>query len=198
MNIKAHLCVEIEAEAWECIRQWTQFADGEFSCLGTVGDDLYINEVHLLEQECTDTATELDPEAVATLLMGLDRPEHARAWIHSHSDMQCFWSNTDEDCIEGLANESFLISIVVNKAGDYRCRVDLFRPVRLTIDKVPVVVRVRSPRLAAACKREFDQKVREVPVQLMIGQPFQHRTLSPDSQELTGFNDWLRVRGGSR
>ena len=190
------LCVEIEAEAWECVRQWTQMADGEFSCLGIVEDDLYVPEVFLLEQECSDTATELDPESIAALLVGLDRPEKARCWIHSHADMQCFWSNTDEGCIEGLANESFLVSIVVNKAGDYRCRLDLFQPVRLTIDKVPVVVRVRSPRLAAGCKREFASKVREVPVQLVIGPPMLYG--HSDTHELKGFTDWLHARGGGR
>ena len=194
MNIEAHLCVEIEAEAWECVRQWTHLADGEFSCLGTVSEDLYVNEVHLLEQECTDTGTELDSDAVTNLLLSVDHPEKVRAWIHSHADMQCFWSNTDAECIEGLANESFLVSIVVNKAGDYRCRVDLFRPVRITIDKVPVVVRVRSTRLAGDCKREFDRKVREVPVQLMIGHHFAHRDLSIEDDELMGFGDWV-VRG---
>lgn len=195
MNVKAHLRVEIEAEAWECVRQWTHLAEGEFSCLGTVDDDLYIPDVHLLEQECTDTGTELDPDAVTHLLMNVDEPENVRCWIHSHADMQCFWSQTDVDCIEGLANESFLISIVVNKDGDYRCRIDIFQPVPITIDQVPVVVRVRSPKLAADCKREFDRKVREVPVQLMIGHPVHHRTLTPDDNELLGFDHWLQSRG---
>ncbi len=194
MNIKAHLRVEIEAEAWECVRQWTHLANGEYSCLGTVGDDLYVREVHLLEQDSTDTATELDPDAVTRLLLAVDDPAKVRAWIHSHGDMQCFWSTTDEECIEGLANESFLVSIVVNKAGDYRCRVDLFHPVRLTIDKVPVVVRVRSPGLAVDCKREFDRKVREVPVQLMIGHTFADDELSTDIEELMGFDRWLETR----
>ena len=195
MNIKAsHLRVEIEAEAWECIRQWTELANGEFSCFGTVGDDLYINEVHLLEQECTDNATEMDPAAVTDLLLNVDDPSQVRAWIHSHADMQCFWSSTDDECIEGLANESFLVSIVVNKAGDYRCRVDLFHPIRITIDKVPVVVRVRSPRLAVDCHREFDRKVREVPLQLLMGSSLS----DTDDDELTEFSRWANSRGGWR
>ena len=199
MNIKAHLRVEVEAESWECVRQWTALADGEFSCLGTVGDDLYIDEVHLLEQECTDTATELDPEAVTNLLLNVDEPERVRAWIHSHADMQCFWSNTDEETIEAMRNESLLVSVVVNKTGDYRCRIDLFHPVRLTIDKVPVVVRVRSPKLAADCKREFDRKVREVPVQLMIGQNFcPTDSNDADEAELMEFDRWVASQGGWR
>ena len=196
MDIKAHLRVEIEAEAWECVRQWTHLADGEFSCLGTVGGDLYIDDVHLLEQECTDTATELDPEAVTALLLTVEDPSQVRAWIHSHADMGCFWSGTDEECIEGLANESFLVSIVVNKAGDYRCRIDLFHPVRLTIDKVLVVVRIRSPKLAADCEQEFRRKVREVPVQLVIGHRIVNRV--SDQTDLMGFDHWLKAKGDWR
>ena len=169
MKVNEHgLRVEIEAEAWECIHHWAQLAKGEYSCLGVVDDDLYIGEVHLLEQESTDVGTELDPDAIAKLLVSLPAPEKVRAWIHSHGSMKPFWSHTDNDCIEGLANDGFLVSLVVNHAGETRCRVDIFQPVRITIDKVPVVVRVRSPLLRAECAKEFAQKVREVPVQVRV------------------------------
>ena len=124
--------------------------------------------MHLLEQESTDVGTELDPDAIAQLLVSHPEPGKVRAWIHSHGDMKTFWSHTDEDCIEGLANDGLLVSLVVNKTGDYRCRVDLFKPIRITVDQVPVVVRVRSPLLRAECAKEFTQKVREVPVQVRV------------------------------
>ena len=169
MKVNEHgLRVEIEAEAWECIHQWAQLAEGEFSCLGEVDDDLYINQVHLLEQESTDVGTELDSDAIAKLLVSLPAPEKVRAWVHSHGSLGVFWSHQDNDCIDGLANDSLLISLVVNKAREYRCRVDVFKPVRITIDQVPVVVRVRSPRLHADCATEFRQKVREVPLQVRV------------------------------
>ena len=119
------------------------------------------------EQECTDVNTELDADAIARFLLGTPEPEQVRAWIHSHGSMEAYWSAQDEACIAGMATDSFLLSIVVNKRGDYRCRVDLFQPVRVTLDNVPVRVRVKSPHLAAYCRREFRSKVREVPMQII-------------------------------
>jgi hypothetical protein len=161
--INPHVCVQIDAEAMEAIRLWTDFATGEFSCLGVVDDDLFIRSVHLFEQVCTDASTELDQAALAKFLATCPEPEKVRAHVHSHGNLRTFWSKTDEETFEGLANESFLVSIVVNKARELRCRVDLFKPFRLTLDEVPVDVRVRCPALVADCRREFQAKVREAP-----------------------------------
>ena len=193
MKLTDHgLRVEIDAEAMEAIRQWTHLARGEFSCLGVVTDDLFIESVHLFEQSCTDASTELDPAALAKFLTRCDQPEKVRGWFHSHASMKTFWSQTDNECIEALQNESFLVSIVVNKAGDLRCRVDLYQPVRLTLDEVPVVVRVRSAALAADCRREFQQKVREMPTVHQLGLAIRDRRALEDRRGLDERNpfDW--------
>ena len=191
MKLTDHgLRVELDAEAMEAIRQWTLLARGEFSCLGIVTDDLFIESVHLFDQSCTDASTELDPTALAKFLTRCDQPEKVRCWTHSHGGMKTFWSQTDDECIEGLENESFLVSIVVNKAGDLKCRVDLYQPVRLTLDDVPVIVRVRSAALAADCQREFQQKVREMPIMHQLGLAIRDRRALPDRIEERNPFDW--------
>ncbi len=193
MKLTDHgLRVEIDAEAMEAIRQWTMLARGEFSCLGIVTDDLFIESVHLFDQSCTEASTELDPAALAKFLVRCSQPEKVRGWIHSHASMKTFWSQTDNECIDGLENESFLVSIVVNKAGSLLCRVDVFQPVRITLDEVPVIVRVRSAALAAGCQREFQQKVREMPTVHQLGLAIRDRRALADRTALNDRNpfDW--------
>lgn len=63
-----------------------------------------------------------------------------RGFCHSHCNMSVYWSGTDEDGINGLANDEFLVSIVMNKKSEIRARIDLFKPLRIAIDNVPVTI----------------------------------------------------------
>ena len=162
MKIKTGLCVRIDAEALERIWQWTALAKGEFSCLALADDSLLVHGVQLFDQTCTQASTELDQDALAKFLCRHREPENVRAWIHSHGALSVFWSAQDDACIDGLANESFLVSIVVNKRHDIRCRVDFFQPVRLTLDEVPLEVRMPATDLKAECESAFLQHVTEV------------------------------------
>jgi len=168
MKIKDGLRVCIDAEALERIWRWTELARGEFSCLGLVDDDLVIRDVQLFDQVCTQASTELDQQALGRFLVEQDEPEKVRAWIHSHGTLSTFWSQQDEQCIEGLENESFLVSIVVNKRHDLKCRVDVFAPVRLTVDEVPVEIRLPRLDLKAESEQQFRKlltasRIRRIP-----------------------------------
>jgi hypothetical protein len=172
--------VRIDAEALERIWHWTELARGEFSCLAEVDDDLLVRDVELFDQVCTQASTDIDQQALARFLVQHPRPERVRAWIHSHGNLTVFWSQQDDQCIEGLANESLLVSIVVNKRHDVRCRIDLFDPLRITLDEVPLEVRTNMRGLRAECAAAFTQHVTEVqaapPIQVWR-QPYQHGQL---------------------
>ena len=162
MKIKTDLRVCIDAEALERIWQWTELAKGEVSCLGQVTDDLLVHDVQLFDQVCTQASTELDQQALAKFLGRHPAPEKVRLYWHSHGNLSVFWSAQDDSCIDGLANESFLVSIVVNKKHDVKCRVDFFQPVRLTVDDVPLEVRMPATDLKAECESAFLRHVTEV------------------------------------
>jgi hypothetical protein len=73
-----------------------------------------------------------------------------------------FWSGQDESCISGLANNEWLLSLVVNKRRDTQMRLDLFHPAHLYL--ADVVWEVKYPivdGLAETCLSEFKVKVRE-------------------------------------
>ncbi len=167
MKVKQNLRVRIDADAMERIWHWTDLATGEFSCLGTVSDDIIVGSVQLFDQICTSASTELDQDALAKFLVTHPQPERVRAWIHSHGRLGVFWSQQDEACIDGLANEACLISIVVNKKREFKARVDIWQPLRLTLDDLPLEIRLPDQNLRGECEKAFNAHVVEMQPVLM-------------------------------
>ncbi len=166
-QIRLYLLPEVE----ERIRHYTRLAHGEVSGLGTVEEfdgGFLVTDLYLPKQACTPAGTELDQEAVATLLMELDNsgkdPGGLRFWWHSHADMNTFWSKTDEQCIESLANGDYVLSLVTNKRGSMLARLDIFRPARVTLDDIPIAVRTRDQNLLETCRREIQERVNDSPI----------------------------------
>ena len=167
MKVKQNLRVRIDADAMERIWHWTDLAAGEFSCLGTVTDDVVVGGVQLFDQVCTSASTELDQDALAKFLVTHQQPERVRAWIHSHGTLGVFWSQQDEACIEGLANDICLVSIVVNKKREWKARIDIWQPFRLTFDDLPLEIRLPDQQLRGECEKLFNAHVVEMQPVLM-------------------------------
>lgn len=161
--------VWIDLVAHEKLWAWTRMAKGEVSMLGLVedaADGPAITDLFLMRQTCTSSSTDMDQGDVARLLFELGNAGiegQLRAWVHSHAEMEVFWSNTDDRCIEGLQGDPYTISIVVNRKCALRARIDVFRPIRMVIDDVPVNLRVPNMGLDDYCASEFKAKVVEVP-----------------------------------
>ena len=116
---------------------WTQLAQGEVSGLGLVRKTtntrgivqrLCVDHLELLDQECNQVHTSLDETAVARFCheaTEMGRGGDVRFWWHSHVDMDVYFSGKDRRTIEKLTKEDFLLSMVTNKEGDYRLRLDV-------------------------------------------------------------------------
>jgi len=169
--------IQIDSTAWAKILLWTDMAKGEFSALGLVEEldsILRVTEVFLLEQQCDCAGTEIDQAAVSQLMLeGVD-PGKLRCWIHSHADMEVFWSKTDDENIQGLANGEWLLSLVVNKNHESMMRIDQFHPTQIYLEDV--IWEVHYPldaELESQCKAEFKKKVRESNyLPIPVGGPF--------------------------
>ena len=167
--------VNLSVQAYQKMKIWVQMAQGEISWLGTVSESrnkdgqfeaFLIEDIHLLKQVCSGAHTSLDDESVGQFLAEIVRKgediSKIKAWIHSHGSLKCFWLNTDEDCISGLANSSYLISLVTNKDGNILARIDIFRPFHVTVDNVAVeVFYEEGDQLRDFCTKEFKAKVTE-------------------------------------
>jgi proteasome lid subunit RPN8/RPN11 len=134
---------------WLKILEYAQQCPTEISGFGSIivneNDEVEVNELFpLLPQVCTGVET--DPDLTSLVVSPYSK--RVGLWWHSHVNMGCFWSGTDDKCIESLGETSlkYLLSIVVNKKGEYRCRFDYFKPYRMYSDELEVDVIYNFPK----------------------------------------------------
>ncbi len=183
--------LRLTPRAHEKLDCWTDLASGEVSGLGTTTEvrdrdgrieAIRVDNVHLLEQHCSESSTEMDSEAVARFLHEAacnDRADSVRLWWHSHADMDVFWSGTDEETVERIGGAPYFVSLVCNKAGHRRARLDLFEPFRITVDELPWNVIVPEVGVEQDCIEAFEDKVIERPA---IGR-LRTRNVEPEDRE---------------
>jgi hypothetical protein len=159
--------VFIGPKAKRALDSYISICPDEISGLGEVirrGSDLLITSIVLFPQEVTIGSTDLDQEQLQSFLFELVKtgqdPSRFKLWWHSHVYGECFWSSTDEATC-GRFNNDWMVSVVGNKYGKYRCRLDLFNPCRVTIDQLPLEVFDPVPAdFRKAIEAEIATKVR--------------------------------------
>lgn len=159
--------VRITADAFRKIRGYIKLCPTEVSGFGKVkteADGLLITDVFLIPQKVSSVTTELDPQALydavnAASQQGEDTSEWG-LWFHSHVNMVARMSSVDTDTIDLLGSSTPLISLVMNKSGEYECRVDFYEPFRMTLRDVKVeVVYEPDDSLMEECKKELQENV---------------------------------------
>jgi hypothetical protein len=185
--------IQVEAVAMAKFWNYVDIAKGEVSCLGIIEEikdadsgavsALLVTDFFLVKQRCSTDETTMDAAAVSQLMLDLENQgidsRKLRCWVHSHGSMSVFWSATDDDCITGLANGDYLLSLVVNRKRDSMMRLDQYHPCHLFL--TDVVWEVRYPLidgLAEQCLTEFKAKVLEDNHSLNG-----HRQLARDTQD---------------
>ena len=166
----------ITQKAYNKMFQYVISVDTEVSGLGIVeeieGIGVTITDVYLLDQASGLAFTELNPIAVSRLLIELSRQgkeKNLLLWWHSHANMETFWSSTDIQTIQGLKSGSYFISIVVNKRFDIKARIELYSPIKMSLDNV--VVRV-LPEVNEVSQEIIDELKARVWLMPMPQDPF--------------------------
>lgn len=96
--------------------------------------DFYVDEVFLVPQEVTGSSVDfLSKGMVYAVEKAIEegRINDLRFCWHSHVNMGAFWSGTDEGMIEDIRDSGpvpWFISLVSNKKGEWKARLDLFGP----------------------------------------------------------------------
>lgn len=122
-----------------------------------------LEDVVILQQTATGASVDVSAEVLAQhmtqiLMAGGDTGRMRLQW-HSHVLMSAYFSNTDLANIEAYSGE-WMISIVLNKRGEYDLRLDVYKPFRAWTPLKLVITTQPSPELAAACARDIADKVR--------------------------------------
>lgn len=158
--------IYITQKVYNKMFQYVAATDNEISGLGIVeelpGIGIVITDIYLLKQINTPASTELDPMDVSKLLTELakqGKETRLLLWWHSHANMDTFWSGTDNRTIEGLKSGSYFISMVVNKRFDIKARIEIFSPVSISLDNVPVKVLPDISEILQDIKDEVHLKV---------------------------------------
>lgn len=80
---------------------------------------LVVTSVYVVDQENTAATTDLDKDAVSSLLYeSREDAGEMMFWWHSHVNMGVFWSGTDMDTIREFGANGFLVATVFNKRAE--------------------------------------------------------------------------------
>jgi len=132
------------------LKYYVESIDYEISGVGLVekkDGDIVVKDIFLIKQEVSHAETKLNSKAVSDFLIEKCQiegfpVENIKLWWHSHVNMQTFWSQTDDDTIDGFDQDSkednWYLSIVCNKQGHRRARVDIYYPFRVVIDELQI------------------------------------------------------------
>lgn len=161
----------IPSSVFKRLRAYVLAVPTEISFLGKVlkqnNHNIILEDIFLLPQVVGGAHTVLDKESLgqfydAIMQKGED-PSPWRAWIHSHADMQAFYSTTDENTIESFdlerPDDNWFLSIVVNRAGTLIPRIDIFSPYRTTIMNIEWDVVFDQKDIEENIQKEIKEKV---------------------------------------
>lgn len=145
--------IEILAKAYERLFAYIDLYKEEISGFGRVTEVtpgvFRITEVFLVEQDTTSGAhveiTEGFAKFCAEEMAAGRELSDIHFWWHSHVNMESFWSDTDERTARSLDTGDWLIALVGNKKGEFRARFELYRPIRVAFDNLPLHVLVEVP-----------------------------------------------------
>jgi proteasome lid subunit RPN8/RPN11 len=163
------LTVAIELDAFSRLQAYVRHAQGELTLLGTAVPDrdrnqIRVNQLFLPYQLSSACATQVSEEDLARLLVeavqaGVD-VSSIKVWLHSHSDMPSYFSATDDrNILEAFPQAPWVLSIVINRAGEIKARFSLFSPIYIELDNLPVIIGLQDD-LEENIRKEVKEKVR--------------------------------------
>ena len=89
----------------------------------------------------------------------------------SHANMGVFWSGTDTATIRKIGGSDFFVSLVTNKAGDYRVRLDIYKPLKFILDSIPLRI---PPRVTQGLRERCQEEVKLLVRDTKYAGPFAH------------------------
>ena len=163
--------VFIESTCWDKIISYARSAYDQFKAeIGGMAivyrkeDSFLIEEPVILKQMISSGNCVLDKEAlgeyyVKTAMEHKDKKDLSFLWWHSHHTMGAFWSGTDLNAIEEMADGKYSFSLVVNLKNEYKFRVSVWEPIEvhqdIEINKVYDMINVDKEVKATCSKPEY-------------------------------------------
>lgn len=200
---KEYPLVILSFTAFQKLLCYTAAAEAEVAGLGYVddlGDNKFlVTDVFILPQTADANEATLDPAALNKFVSECECAEKLKFQWHSHGHCGVFFSPQDLGTIAGYEN-GMMISLIINKAHDMICRIDIFEPMYMPAS-VNLVTEFPVDRgIADACSEEVVANVVR-PIRKIFGKRFRGRFNStvlvravPDRVEVDA--RVLRPKGG--
>ena len=158
----------VPINVWQKLQAYVELCPIEINGFGVINqigpDDFELEDVFIFEQTASDVHVTVSAEVMHSQLYqlsqtGLDLSTIRFQW-HSHVSMGAYMSSTDLDNIESYPGD-WMISLVINKFGDFEVRLDVLRPLRLTLPVSVVLEANFDEALLAELKDEILEKVKD-------------------------------------
>lgn len=184
----------IPKEVEEKLNYYVQAVDSEIAGMGRVsikGDVITVDEVRIYQQSVTGGTADLSSASLAKFMDELIKegqsPKDWILWWHSHVNMAAYFSAIDTGTMATSTEYQLLISLVVNKRRERQARIDLYRPLRITMEKVDIEVPATVYTIPAEILAEVEEKVkRPVPKTIVVGQNVKSPIGFSDKKEHSG------------
>lgn len=158
----------IPIDKYRQIMAYVTLADGEITGFTEVEyqpekNRFIVGDVYLLEQEAQPAEVEMSEEQIGKFM--LERIEQGatqlpRLWWHSHVNMAAFFSGTDTDTMAQFKNESYTVSLVLNKEQKVMANLNIWKPFPIST-KIDVEVSVLYEEIPEELVQEVKDKVKE-------------------------------------
>jgi hypothetical protein len=160
--------ITMKEDVYRKLMAYARLCNNEISALGTVNlvdGALLVDSVQLFDQTVSGTSTDLSSEDISKFLFECikagDNPESLKFWWHSHVNMGVFWSGTDNNTIDRFRS-GWMISMVSNKDNQFKLRLDLFEPFRLTCDNLTLDIDYSNVDIDKMVMQEIREKVKTI------------------------------------
>lgn len=160
--------VFIQKHVWHKMNGWCRAAKSEVSGMFLVRHEkgnFHVYDIFFPKQKGSSGFTELDDVSVGKINYKLHKkgidPAHNRGWWHTHYNFNVFWSGTDDRTAETMAKatDNWLLSIVINQAGEWLCRFDMYSPIEYHLDNLDIIIVKNEEKHKR--KRNFRRDIRK-------------------------------------
>ena len=180
----------------ERIHAYAMSVDSEIAGMGKVrmeGENIIVEEVMIYDQTVTGATADLSPKAMAQFQTELVRaggsPKMWRLWFHSHDNMEAFFSGRDTATIDAHNDSDWLVSLVVNKRRERKCRLDVYKPFRMYMDEIEIEVDGQADyTVPADIKAEVELKVHKAVPSIGFGFGHSYKPVQDDNEAIIGLH----------
>lgn len=183
----------IPFDVWQKMMAYILNCPVEINGFGNVslrGNIITVEDVFILDQVVSGVSAETVQESLDAYLTELrlsgGTSSSIRFQWHSHVNMNAYFSTDDMDNIARWPGD-WLVSLVANQRGEYSCRLDMKRPLGISLPLQPFVPSSISAELGQQVRQDIATHVRQQ--RLLGGTKPVKNALAADSGPLWGDPD---------